>query len=104
MNLSQLQALNDAEKDRYMALGRLFEHPSYKFLMEWAQLNVNECLSRELNAPSWDTVLLQRGARLAYANLVNLETLTEAEFEGIAEERIQEAAEAKEAQSSLEEI
>jgi hypothetical protein len=104
MNLSQLQALNDAEKDRYMALGRLFEHPSYKFLMEWAHLQVEECTVRELNAPTWDIVLLQRGARLAYTNLVKLEAITEAEFEGIAEERIQEAAEAKEAQSSLEEI
>ena len=38
MELNQLQALSDAQKARYMAMGRLFEHPSYKFLMEWAKV------------------------------------------------------------------
>ena len=41
MDLEQLQALPDAAKERYMALGRLFEHPSYKFLMDWSKLNAD---------------------------------------------------------------
>jgi hypothetical protein len=95
MELKQLQALSDAQKDRYQALGRLFEHPSYKFLMEWAQLNVAECTTRELNAPNWDFLLLQRGARMAYQNLVNLESITEAEFEVYANDALEEQAAAE---------
>jgi len=61
MELNQLQALSDAQKARYMAMGRLFEHPSYKFLMEWAKSSVEEAEKRELNAPTWDLVLVNRG-------------------------------------------
>lgn len=105
MDLNQLQALPDAAKDRYMALGRLFEHPSYKFLMEWAQLNVAECTTRELNATAWEVVLLNRGARQAYTHIVNLETNTEAEFEAIADQALEAkaAAEADE-QNSLDDV
>lgn len=95
MNLQQLQALTDAQKSRYMAMGKLFEHPSWKFLIDWANASVNEAQGRELNAPTWELVLINRGARLAFTDLVNLENAVENEFEGYAEEAIQEKAESE---------
>lgn len=95
MNLQQLQALTDAQKSRYMAMGKLFEHPSWRFLIEWAQSSVNEAQGRELNAPTWEHVLMNRGARLAFIDLVNLENAVEHEFEGYADEAIQDKAEAQ---------
>jgi len=89
MELNQLQALSDAQKARYMAMGRLFEHPSYKFLMEWAKSSVEEAEKRELNAPTWDLVLVNRGARLAFLDVLNLETQVENEFTALAEQSIE---------------
>lgn len=105
MNLQQIQALTDAQKARYMAMGKLFDHPSYKFLMEWAKSTADEAQRRELTAPTWDFVLINRGARLAFTDLVNLETQVENEFSQLAEQAIQENAEAElEKQNSLDEV
>jgi hypothetical protein len=104
MDLQQLQALNDAQKARYMAMGKLFEHPSYKFLMEWAQSSVNEATGRELNAPTWDLTLLNRGARLAFIDLVNLETQVENEFTALADEALQTKVESQPEQSGLDDV
>jgi hypothetical protein len=104
MNLSQIQALSDAQKARYMAMGKLFDHPSYKYLQEWAKSSVTEAQGRELNAVTWEHVLLNRGARLAFTDLVNLENQVENEFSQLAEEAIQENAERElEKQNSLDE-
>ena len=89
MELNQLQALSDAQKARFMAMGRLFEHPSYKFLMEWAKSSVEEAEKRELNAPTWDLVLVNRGARLAFLDVLNLETQVENEFTALADQAIE---------------
>jgi hypothetical protein len=105
MNLQQLQALTDAQKSRYMTLGKLFEHPSWKFLIDWAQGNVSEATTRELNSTTWEHVLVNRGARLAFIDLVNLENAVEHEFEGYADEAIQNQAEAElQEQSGLEDV
>jgi hypothetical protein len=105
MNLQQIQALTDAQKARYMSMGKLFDHPSYKYLMEWATASVNEAQGRELNATTWEHVLLNRGARLAFTDLVNLEAQVENEFSQLAEQAIQENAEAElEKQNSLDEV
>jgi hypothetical protein len=104
MDLQQLQALSDAQKARYMALGKLFEHPSYKFLMDWAQAMVNEALLREINATTWDLVLLNRGARLAFQDIVNLETATENEFAGYADQALQEKADEEDVHTRIDDI
>jgi hypothetical protein len=97
MDLQQLQALTDAQKARYMALGKLFEHPSYKFLMDWAVSSVNEAQGRELNATTWEHVLINRGARLAFTDLVNLETQVENEFTSLADEALANKVDPEEA-------
>ena len=104
MNLQQIQALTDAQKAKYMAYGKLFDHPSYKFLLEWARSSVDEAQGRELNATTWEAVLINRGARLAFTDLVNLETQVENEFTGLAEQAIQEKAESELEQSPLDDV
>jgi hypothetical protein len=105
MNLQQIQALTNEQKTKYMAMGKLFDHPSYKYLLDWAQASVNEAQGRELNATTWELVLLNRGARLAFTDLVNLETQVENEFAQLAEQAIQENAELElEKQNSLDEV
>ncbi len=92
MELEQLRALTDAQKAKYMAMGKLFEHPSYKFLMDWAKESVNEAQNRELHATTWELVLINRGARLAFTDLVNLENQVENEFASIADNAISSKA------------
>lgn len=89
MDTAHINALSNEHKGKYMSLERLFMQPGFKYLVEWAKAQVADCTLRELNAPSWDHVLLQRGARLAYANFVEIEKLTEAEFTQIALEELE---------------
>jgi hypothetical protein len=92
MDADQLNALSGDHKGKYMALERLFAQPGFKYLVEWAKAQVSDCAQREMNAPSWDHVLLQRGARLAYVNFVEIEKLTEDEFAAIAQEELDRKA------------
>lgn len=88
MDIEHINALSNEHKGKYMSLERLFAQPGFKYLVEWAKAQVGDCTMREMNAPSWDHVLLQRGARLAYANFVDIEKFTEAEFTQIADEEL----------------
>lgn len=86
LDMDQIMALPGPMRERYQLLEKLFEHPGFKFLKEWAVAQVNEQTARILNATSWDQHLVARGAQLAYQNFVNVEELTHQEFAAMAAE------------------
>jgi hypothetical protein len=104
MDLQQLQALSDAQKARYYAMGKLFEHPSWKFLLDWAKSSVAEAQGRELNATTWELVLINRGARLAFIDLCNLENQVETEFTALADQALEAKAELADEPTGLDDV
>jgi hypothetical protein len=85
LDLEQINLLPNGAKERYMLLEKLFDHPGFKYLLEWARAQVADATNRELNASAWDQVCFIRGARLAYANFANIEDFSEREFAEIAQ-------------------
>jgi uncharacterized ferritin-like protein (DUF455 family) len=92
MEIEQLQALPNGARDKYMALQRLFDHPSYKFFLDWAKASAEECTQRLINANNWETHCAQFGAKAAYESLINLENSTEHEFTAIADAALEQLA------------
>lgn len=86
MEMEQIQALDESARAKYISLTKLFEHGSYKFLLEWAKSQYLECTARLISATSWEQHCAQFGARAAYESLVNLENSVEAEFSQIADD------------------
>jgi hypothetical protein len=89
LDLEQINLLPNGMKERYMLLEKLFEHPGFKYLLEWAKAQVADSANREMNAQSWDQVCFLRGARLAYANFANIEDFSEREFADIAQTELE---------------
>jgi len=94
--MEQINALDNKAKIRYLALEKLFGHPSYKFLIEWAKAQVADNEMRVLTATNWDQHCFHTGARLAFENIVKFEEFSEAEFAQVAEEALVTAREAEE--------
>jgi hypothetical protein len=94
--MEQINALPNKAKIRYLALEKLFGHPSYKFLIDWAKAQVEDNQMRVLTATNWDQHCFHTGARLAFENIVNFEAFSEAEFAQAAEEAQLAAREAEE--------
>jgi hypothetical protein len=89
LDLEQINLLPNDMKNRYMLLEKLFDHAGFKFLIEWAKAQSNDQMQRELNAPNWESVVLARGARMAYNNFVNIEDFSEREFAEIAQNELE---------------
>jgi len=85
LDLEQINFLDNSAKIRYMALCKLFDHPSYKYIVDWAKAKYEEAQARELTAQTWEQVCYARGNRLAYGDFVNLEDIVDTEFAGLAQ-------------------
>jgi hypothetical protein len=86
LDLNQINLLPNDAKIKYLALEKLFDHPSFKYLVEWAKAQVEDCKNRVLNATTWEAHVHAIGAGQAYQNFANIEDFTEREFAAIAEE------------------
>lgn len=84
MELDQINALPNGAKERYMMLEKLYDHPGFKYVKEWANAQVKEAAQRLLTATTWEQHCLFKGAMDAYQNFVNLEDISENEFTAIA--------------------
>ena len=93
LDTEELVHLNDAQKERYMLLERLFEHPSWPAIMAWAEINANEQTSRLIFCKTWDENRMAAGARAAYTHLLNIENVTDLEFKAYAEQNKSEKSE-----------
>lgn len=88
MDLEQLARLNDAEKDRYVKLERMFDTPGWKIVEDWARQNAQQQMLRAAHATSWEQHQMATGARLVYETVASLRDTTEAEFTAKAEEAL----------------
>lgn len=84
LNESQLAFLTDQQRERYNSLEKLFEHPGWQVVSEFLESSVAEQSNRVINAQNWDTHRLATGARLAFAQILNLPQITEQEFSTLA--------------------
>jgi hypothetical protein len=89
LDLEQINLLPNDMKNRYMLLEKLFDHPGFKYLLEWAKAQATDSQIRELNAPTWEQVVFLRGAKLAYNNFVNIEEYSEREFAELAQNELE---------------
>jgi hypothetical protein len=84
VDLDDIQYLNDAEKDRYVKLERLFTSDGWSLVEEWAKQQRENATGRLINANSWEEHRVMTGVRAVYAEVENLRESTEATFAQIA--------------------
>lgn len=103
MDLNQINLLPNTAKEKYMTLGKLFEHPAYSQLTDWAKQNAAEAQQRCLTATAWEHFVFNRGQQLAFEQFTKLEDIVETEFCAIADAIAeQKAAEAEMEASEIE--
>lgn len=86
LNELQLSFLTDEQRERYAALESLFDLPGWKIVSEFLSASVTAQSTRALNATSWNEHQLATGARHAFAQVLHLPEVTEAEFASLAAE------------------
>lgn len=86
MEQEDLVYLDDSAQEAYMAFQRRFESDDWKSLIEWAQEQAAQAASRQLAASTWDQVLVARGNRQSYMEIINLETTIENQFKNLVDE------------------
>lgn len=88
MNLdeAQLNALPPKDRARYMALERLFSHPSWKIVMAMAEQRMAEQTQRAAFATSWDNNRIAVGVGAGWNEIKQLEESTEAFYAAKLEE------------------
>lgn len=88
MDLEQLARLDDASKERYVKLERMFDTPGWAIIEEWAKTNAQQQLLQGAYAGTWEANRMAAGARLVYESVASLRESTEAEFVAKAEEAL----------------
>lgn len=86
MDLDQIKHLTDEQKERYMALTRLFEMPGWAIIKKWAEVNYEESRERGASANTWEQNRIHLGERVVYDVLRKTEEITEREYSSLAEE------------------
>lgn len=86
MDLDQIKHLTNEQKDRYMALTRMFEMPGWAIIKKWADLNHDESRERAASASTWDQNRIAVGERIVYDVLRKMEDITEREYSALAED------------------
>jgi hypothetical protein len=100
LDLEDLAFLDANQKERYMALERLFESDGWHIVKAWADTCCGEALNRIVNSQSWDQNRVAVGARIAYLHMLNLESATEAEFTQYVEQAKEAKVDAEEAEDA----
>lgn len=86
MDLDQIKHLSDEQKERYMALTRLFEMPGWAIVQKWAESNYEDSRERAASASTWDQNRIAVGERVVYDVLRKMEEITEREYSTLAED------------------
>ncbi len=86
LDQASLAHLDDAQRQRYMTLERLFDTDGWKLLVEFSKSNAGLQEQRIINAQNWETHRHASGARAVYLQFANLQEQFEQEFSAIAEE------------------
>lgn len=85
MQQDDLRYLDSEAQQLYMAYQRRFESDDWKELIEWSVEEHTKCVARELVASKWEDVVMCRGERRAYQNIINLETSVTNQFNSLVD-------------------
>ena len=80
MDMNQLNALDDPDKERYLMFARLFSDPGWAALVEFYRHKAEAMMVNGASAGSWEENRVALGMRLAYEEFANLENSNEMEF------------------------
>lgn len=80
MDQEDLVYLDDGAQEAYNAFQRRFESEDWKALTEWAEEQAARAATDQLAATSWDQVLIAKGKRMSYMDIIGLETSIENQF------------------------
>lgn len=80
MEQEDLVYLSDQAQEAYMAFQRRFESDDWKSLIDWAKEQSTATSIRQLSAQKWDDVLIARGMRMAWNEIIDLEVTVENQF------------------------
>lgn len=86
MDQDNLRYLDAEAQQLYMAYMRRFESDDWKELVEWAQEEHTKAVARELVASKWEDVILCRGERRAYQNIIHLEDSIVNQFNSLVDQ------------------
>ena len=90
MDLDQINALTDEQKERYVNLTRIFDLPGWQLIKTWATNQSEELLRRGANAVSWEANRLDAGQRVVYDLIAQLPEITELEYATLAEQNVEQ--------------
>lgn len=82
--------LGEAEQSRLLMMERMFESEGWKAFMEYIEYQSKQTELALFQAPSWEVNRLEMGKLAILRDMLNLQTTTAAEFEGMALDRQEE--------------
>lgn len=95
LDMEQINLLDNQQKQKYMALERLFTTPGWKFVKDFCAASAEEAAAGILRATKWEDHCFALGARNAYLQIGNFEVFAENEFAAHAEDALAKKAEAE---------
>jgi hypothetical protein len=81
MDLNELKFLSDEDKDKYMALERLWSQPGWRLVVEFATQLAAIHKDAATFAKTWEQNRMSLGSAFAYDHIARLQETTEAEYE-----------------------
>ena len=88
LDMEQLNALPPADRNRYLALEKLFAMPGWKIVVALAKQNAEGAMRRAAFANTWADNRLAIGSGYAWNELAELETATEKTYATMAVEAL----------------
>jgi len=88
LDMEQLNALPPADRNRYLALEKLFAMPGWKIVVALAKQNSEAAVQRAAFATSWGDNRLAIGNGYAWNEIQQLETATEKTYATMAVEAL----------------
>jgi len=85
LSLEEVQKLDEPNRSDYLALRRMFESSGWKIFQNLLKAHAANALSRQLTAPSWENVLIERGKLAMCEVMIATEKFNEHSYRQIAD-------------------
>lgn len=79
-----IKYLSDEQASTLRVVEKFFDSEGWNLFVEQTETAREQCQNDELHAPTWEYVMLQRGKRTVYDDILNLPAATVNEFEQLA--------------------
>ena len=86
IDMETLKFLSDGQKQSYMDYEKLIDMPGWARFKEYLTRAADEQMKRLIHAPSWEINRAAAGAFAAYNNVLEFETILDAEYTNYAVE------------------